>query len=303
MELTKQYISQCISLAANNLRLSSQKIEVVNLLKEKILSSKNLYQDFQCMKRITELSKLAIKLNEIYNFLTSDKVDFLKLSEKFKENSVSIVREVNFLLDSVTLITFKEILARIEQMSEVPFSKPILIDETIEINLKSSADKEEISEKSIGSSVFIKSEEPAKLKEKIILQSEPEPQPSQDFFQNFEETILKPVKELDAFLQKISEGEYDEGKLVYYLALMKSNHDLAQKFNSEIVANMHKIFYMALRALNDGKIMPGRDLAENLRACLIVIVALVKNKDIDIKMYLNRAEEFQKRIKYLEDLK
>jgi hypothetical protein len=38
--------------------------------------------------------------------------------------------------------------------------------------------------------------------------------------------------------------------------------------------------------------MPGKEVIENLRACLIVIVAVVRGKDVDINNYLNKAEEF-----------
>jgi len=47
-------------------------------------------------------------------------------------------------------------------------------------------------------------------------------------------------------------------------------------------------------------VMPGKDVVDALRACLIVIVAVVKGKEVDITNYLNRAEEFGKRIKIIK---
>ncbi len=38
--------------------------------------------------------------------------------------------------------------------------------------------------------------------------------------------------------------------------------------------------------------MPGKEVIESLRACLIVIVAVVRGKEVDISNYLNRAEDF-----------
>ncbi len=78
MDLIKHYINQSITIAANNLRLNNQQIEVVALLKEAINKSDNLSDDLINMKRITELSLLAIRLNEIYNSLTQNPIDFLK---------------------------------------------------------------------------------------------------------------------------------------------------------------------------------------------------------------------------------
>ena len=66
MDLIKQYIVQSIAAASNNLRLSTEKIEVVALLREAIVKSDNLEEDIKNMKKITELSTLAIRLNDIY---------------------------------------------------------------------------------------------------------------------------------------------------------------------------------------------------------------------------------------------
>ena len=81
MDLVKHYIIQSIIIASNNLRLNNQQIEVVALLKEAINKSDNLSDDLINMKKITELSLLAIRLNEIYNSLTQSQIDFLKISE------------------------------------------------------------------------------------------------------------------------------------------------------------------------------------------------------------------------------
>ena len=78
MNLTKLYIIQSITAASNNLRLSTQKIEVVALLREFLGKSENLDEDIRRMKKITELSTLAIRLNEVYTFLSRGNVDFFK---------------------------------------------------------------------------------------------------------------------------------------------------------------------------------------------------------------------------------
>ena len=87
MDLIKVYLIQSITSAANNLRLNAQQIEVVGLLRETIITSKDVGAEFLKMKKSTELSKLAIRLNEIYSFLTQGKVDFVKISEQFREHS------------------------------------------------------------------------------------------------------------------------------------------------------------------------------------------------------------------------
>ena len=69
MKFTKQYILQAIALASNNLRLSSDRIETVALLKDYFHNSADIEKEINFMKTKTELSKFAIKLSEAYKFI------------------------------------------------------------------------------------------------------------------------------------------------------------------------------------------------------------------------------------------
>jgi hypothetical protein len=283
MDLTKQYIIQVIGLASNNLRLSSQKIEVVSLLKERIGNSDNLGTDFQNMKKITELSKLAIRLNEIYLYLSSNKVDFLKLSEKFRDHIQLIIKDLSYLLDSTNPSSFKDSIQKLNEYRSLSITTEPVVN----------SEQQEENEKFSMLAVKLENE---KLKEKFILEDDKHDDDDQTYFQNFEVTILKPIKHLDSLLKKVVLGTTDNEELQQYSEIMKFNGNLSEKFGSEIIANMHKIFAKALLYIKEGTLIPDKELIEQMRACLIVIVALVRNKEVDIKIYLNRAEEFGKKI-------
>jgi len=83
MDLIKQYIVQSVTAASNNLRLNTHQLEAVGLLRESLLKSDDILSEIEKMKSITELSTLAIRLNEIYNFLSQKRIDFFKISEQF----------------------------------------------------------------------------------------------------------------------------------------------------------------------------------------------------------------------------
>ncbi len=108
MNLIKQYLVQAITNAANSLRLSTQKIEVVGLLKEVISRSDDIENDIKKMKKITQFSTLAIRLNEIYNYLDQPQVEMGKLSDKFREHSQLLVKDLNNMLEMVNPLSFKE---------------------------------------------------------------------------------------------------------------------------------------------------------------------------------------------------
>ncbi len=274
MDLVKHYINQSITIAANNLRLNNQQIEVVALLKEAIIKSDNLSDDLINMKRITELSTLAIRLNEIYNSLTQNQIDFLKISDQFKEHSRFLIKEIGHLLDVSTPQSFK---AAIEKLK----GKSIFPDDEIKIDLSKRIAEEEPFEHSSAE----------EIKEEIIF-NEDFRNDDEDIIQNFESTILYPVKPLDNVLKKISSSEIDYEELIRYAKIMDENAALSQKIGFEILSGMHRIISKALILIKNRELMPGKEVIESLRACLIVIVAVVRGKDVDINNYLNKAEEF-----------
>ncbi len=276
MDLVRQYINQSITIAANNLRLNNQQIEVVALLKEAINKSENLSDDFINMKKITELSLLAIRLNEIYNFLTQNPIDLLKISDQFKEHSRQLIKDLGHLLDISTPSSFTLAIQKLKdgfnvekEEIKIDFSKRVYEDEPFGKN------------------------ETEEIKEKIILDDETEEFDDEDeLIQNFETTIITPVKPLDELLKKLNTEDVNYEELIRFAKIMKSNAELSRRIGFEILSNMHKIISKALLLIRNRDLMPGKDVIESLRACLIVIVAVVRGKEVDISNYLNKAENF-----------
>lgn len=280
MDFAKQYIIQCIIAAANNLRLSSEKIETIAIIRERLNDSKDLLEEIKNFKKVTELSKLGIKLHEVYNFIDNGKIDFSKLSDKFKEHVFSLVKELNTSLDILTPHSIREIFNRIspneikEVVSEIQIkgtSTPL--DEAIEIPKRSRADE---------------------IKEEIIFEDLEKENPFN--FENYEEKIIKPVKELDSFLNRVLKFNYTDGEMNSFIKILNENAEISKKISFEVISNMHMILAKGLELINQKKIAPSINVIESLRACLIVIVAIVRNKEVDITNYLTRAENFGKTI-------
>jgi hypothetical protein len=291
MDLIKQYIIQSLSAASNNLRLSTEKIEVVALLREVIVRSNDLQNDIKVMKKITELSTLAIRLDEIYGYLTQGQVDLFKLSEKFKEHSQYLIKDLSHMLDIVNLSTFRKALEKLNQNDEGRSDN----------NSKKQKEKNglsiDLSKRQPDENVFVKPESEV-IKEKLILDEDKDDESL--FIQNYEAEILKPIKSIDTLLKQLSKNEYNPEDLLNYSKLMKTNGDLSAKIGFDIITNMHRILAKSLFLIRIRELMPGREVIEALRACLIVIVAVVKGKEVDINNYLNRAEEFGKKIQSIK---
>ncbi len=274
MDLIKNYINQSITIAANNLRLNNQQIEVVALLKEAISKSDKLSDDLINMKKITELSTLAIRLNDIYNSLTQNPIDFLKVSDQFKEHSRYLIKDLGHMLDVCTPAIFKSAIEKLKGIDIYP-------KEEIKVDLSKRVYDEQPFERS----------ETEEIKEEIIFEKIEETE-TEEIIQNFESTILGPIKPLDNLLKKLSDNDVEYEELIRFSKIMDENAALSRKIGFEILSGMHRIVSKALILIKNRDLMPGREVIESLRACLIVIVAVVRGKDVDINNYLNKAERF-----------
>ena len=110
-------------------------------------------------------------------------------------------------------------------------------------------------------------------------------------FEEFERAVLKPIKELDIFFRKLETLNYTGEELKKYHELMQTNTKL-----SEIITNMHRIITRSFELISESNLTPIKETVEGMRACLIVIVAVVRQKDIDITSYLSKAEKYGKSV-------
>lgn len=283
MNFVNQYIVQAIITASNNLRLSSEKIEVVALMREYLSKSDHVEIQIKEMKKITSLSKLAIKLDEVYRFISNSKIDFLKISDRFKEHSHLLIRDLSTVLDVVTPQNMRNIIQELNEKSGVSSPQDSEKNNKELGDIKIRKPKAEITER----------EEPS-YTEKYIMDDIKED--DEITFEDFEKAVLKPVKEIDNFLKKLESLNYTGEELKKYHELLETNTRLSEKVGFDIITNMHRILCNALAQIRENSLTPIKETVEGMRACLIVIVAIVRQKDVDIKLFLKKAENLGKSI-------
>jgi len=211
------------------------------------------------------------------------------VSEKIKEHSSILIKDMSHMLDMVSPDSFKNAIEKLKPL--VKEEEKNIPGSVLEANNNSI--KVDLSKRKPDPYVFEKSENEI-IKEKIIMDEEND---SEDiFFQNYESEILKPIKSIDSLLKQIASFDVAEDEIFRWADLMKTNGDLSAKIGFEIIANMHRILSRAFSLLDTGELVPKADVIESMRACLIVIVAVVKGKEVDITNYLNSAEEFGRKI-------
>ena len=272
MDLVKVYLIQSITSAANNLRLNAQQIEVVGLLRETITKCEDVGAEFLRMKKSTQLSKLAIRLSEIHSFLTLGKVDFIKISEQFREHSRYLLRDLNQFLENVSPQIYKDAFNKINN-GDLPAIDVELVDRSniagqIMVNNLENQNNE-------GVSSNIEKQEISLI--------------------DFEKKILGPIKSLDEIIKDLASGIINQKELSKYIEIIQDNAALSNQRGFKVLAKMHMILEFGFSSILQGILEVDKTVTEALRACLIVIVALVKKKEVDISGYLNRAEEFAKK--------
>ncbi|MDP4191961.1 MAG: hypothetical protein Q8858_10380, partial [Bacteroidota bacterium] len=267
----------------------------------------DLETEIRNMKKITQLSTFAIKLGDIYNYIAKSKVDFFKISEKFKEHCSSLVKDLSGVLDKLNPQSFRQVT---ESMKDT-FSKPEATkDNTIPSGGNGSAVKNEtidprsriertgeILQKPVSKTANPVAEA-EKIKEEYLLETEKKT--SQVFFENYEERILAPIKDIDLLLKKVAQNQAPVEEIKKFREIIVENAEISSSIGFEIIAAMHRVLAKALKLINEEKIVADKELISGMRASLIVIVAVVRSKDVDITGYLNKAEELGKRIQNLK---
>lgn len=289
MNFIKDYLIQVLTDCSNKMRLDSSKLEVITLLKEQINKAESPEMLFRNMKKVTEFAKLAIRLNDIYIYLNTTKIDFRTISKKFEEHSELLLRDLVPFLDILTAGKFQKAMEKVLYFSGSVIMNPgqvsAVIDFTAPKGSRISAEEEPFSKSG--------SEKPVN---DYDMPAEYEQEDGDLSYQQYESRILQPVKNLDDILKGLSGGEYNNDDLTHFSKLILWNSQIAFKFGTEIVGKMHLIIAKALPMIRDGELKPTKETIEAIRACLIVIVALVRNKEVDINLYIDRAEEFGKKI-------
>ena len=161
------------------------------------------------------------------------------------------------MLDITTPVSFKSAIEKLKG-SEISPNEEIKID---------------LSKRIYDDEPFIKTDAD-EIKEEIIFADEVVTE-DEELIQKFEPTILNPIKPIDNLLKRVANNEIDYEELTKFSKIMDENAILSRKIGFEILSGMHRIISKALILIRNRDLMPGKEVIENLRACLIVIVAVV----------------------------
>lgn len=291
MDLRKQYLIQCIVTASNALRLNAHNIEVLALLRQSIASSEDLETDFIQMKKIMELAKLAARLLEIYNHLTKNRIDFTKISLQFAEHSRSIVNDLGYLLEHAVITKFATALNQIQRDGK---------SDTIELDLtgrkERSLTRDSFEDDSANQQTGEKMQLSEILYEKANAIKPPSPDDERMFhitnFETFEKITLEQINLYQPLMQDIEAMRSNSEELLLFSKAMKELAGHSENYGITLLAKMLDTISKGAFLLANKRIPEVKAVADSFRSCMIVAVTIIKQKQIDISVYITKAERF-----------
>ncbi len=239
----REYIVQAFVNSANDLRLNSHRVVLINMIKDFLYKCEDIDFGIAELKKITEFSKFAIRLGQL-NLFTKQKPDFLLISSIIKSESQSLIPIIQQMLDSLSVEFANEKLLEIKEKfnSDVPLKK-------VEVNKDASVEKEEL-----------------------------------------RKSILSFIRKADVLLSEFDNDENDvviKDEILSELSFLRSRLII---LNNDLVDNMFSIFDSLLAELQNDE--NREEIIEALRASMIVIVATIREKDVDLKPFIERAMNF-----------
>lgn len=293
MDFVKNYMISALTEASKKLRLNPEKVEVLHRLEEWVGKRESLGEDIAILKRITETSRLAIRLQDINNYLNFEKIDYKKFSEKFLEHCNYLVSDLDFLLHNVNQATIRKILERVETIKEYKADYP-------NVHLKIELDQAPGNpgtgyqpppgRRSLKLDNLIEQELPlvytdtAKLNKRALIEQE------RDF-------LYGPIKDLEELIQRMKKEDFRSSEVFKFSDLFTERVNFCRKKGLEDLTICYENIANGLRLIYNKEMQVTRDVIELFRAAMIVIVTEIRGLQHDITEYRLRNQLFTETLK------
>ncbi len=274
-DITKTYLEQCFDKALTGIQLKAGQVEIVTKLRELLFKGNNIKGIIERMKKSTELSTFGIKVGEAYAFIEENEIDFSSVSHHFNEHTEKISQTIRNLIESVSWENFQRTIARLNELELAEEEGKKEKEEQIEFMLDYKPTEND-------------DEETLEMKKDFILDDEVLIRDIS--FDEYREKILDSVKKIDELLNNLQENNYNDELLLKCIKTVETNKTLSENHNFEIITKMHGILADSLKLVGRDIVKINNQLIYAMRSCLIVIVAIIKDKKVDITEFLERAE-------------
>lgn len=261
----------------------TQQIEIIN---EKIEVNNNLIE-----KNFSPEIDIKREEKQEENLLLSFEFDNEIVNQNYIPTQNSINNENDQIevkgVDVSEKITLEEVKDKVADEVDLSHKETPLDDESTE-NLEGELPLKEIKDES-ESSLLENLQSNLQNLEKTL----------EDEYLEFETKLLNNIIDVDFFLNSILKQNIDEN---LQFRLIANSYDcllLAEKLGHELVAQLIKTYWSALLAIRDGKVVVDKAFIEKVQSVLIILVSLLKNKEIDYEPFWIRINNLKEELKNL----
>lgn len=121
----------------------------------------------------------------------------------------------------------------------------------------------------------------------------------EELYLKLEESLLKNIIDVDTFLNDALSGYINDAHLLSLVSKAQHCMVLAEKLGHDMVAQLIRTYRLGIIALNEGKLPLKENILELIKAVLIILISILKNKDIDLDLYWERCSQLQEILRKL----
>ncbi len=115
----------------------------------------------------------------------------------------------------------------------------------------------------------------------------------------FEKTLLENVLEVDDYLNKIQKESVSDQHQLYILQKAYHCYQLAQQIGFDYITDLIKVYWSALCAIRDKRLVPDRINSEYIRSTMIILVSLLKEREVDLESFISKNNQLKEKLKSL----
>lgn len=122
-----------------------------------------------------------------------------------------------------------------------------------------------------------------------------------NLYLDFEKTVLENILEVDDLLNKILNDKVDDDSQLKIMQRAYQSYQLAKELQFDLISELIKVYWLALVAITDKKLDSTKQTAELIRSTLVILVTLIKQREIDLEPFMqkhNKLKEILKSIDY-----
>ena len=119
-------------------------------------------------------------------------------------------------------------------------------------------------------------------------------------FLDFEKLILDNILRVDEFLGKALKNESTEEEILKLIDEAQRCLQLAKELHHDFISELIKVYLLSLVAIKDHKIFVDKNNSDLIRSTMIVLVSLIKGREIDLEPFMKKHNSLKAKLQQLQ---